>query len=285
MMLVKQTYHLTMVSVPILSSLTVSYRIVSSDHDNDTDGVGITQPVSKGSSDPFPTCLGYPDNTKRHESFHKQLARGIKEDDEISTICCSTNHKGWRVLRFHKRVGYGKQCYKRVQDAVLDWDFDAQEGKKSMGIKSVSAKQNKSMLLKLEERNILSSKGTSFTKPRRSLLASFTEICLPKPFQAMFVVSPVHVSYEVKDARTNLKDLFSSTAYCTLSGHLLSGEERVTVIWRKGAGDEVDVEIVSFSRSAPSMFGKIVWPLMGRMQKQFFLSEMAHLDEVGKRKA
>ncbi|KAL7533823.1 hypothetical protein ACHAXR_005462 [Thalassiosira sp. AJA248-18] len=114
---------------------------------------------------------------------------------------------------------------------------------------------------------------SSFTNPRRSLLATFTEICLPSPLKSIFVVNPVHVAYEVKDGR------YSSTAYATLSGHLLAGEERVTV--RKGMGGEVEVEIVSFSRSSSSIGGKIIWPLIGRMQKQFFLSEMDHLYEVG----
>ena len=68
-----------------------------------------------------------------------------------------------------------------------------------------------------------------------------------------------------------------------MTGHLLSGEERVTVVWRKGAGGRVDIEIVSFSRSSPSLVGKIIWPLIGRMQTQFFVSELDHLDNVAKK--
>jgi uncharacterized protein (UPF0548 family) len=54
------------------------------------------------------------------------------------------------------------------------------------------------------------------------------------------------------DAPGARNSLFSSAAYATLSGHL-AGEERVTV--RKGAKDEVEVEIVFFSRSTRSTLG------------------------------
>jgi len=124
--------------------------------------------------------------------------------------------------------------------------------------------------------------GSGFTHTRRKLLATFSEFCFPNPFKSLFVVNPVHVVYEVKNTRSIPKCLASSTAYATLSGHLLAGEERVTVVWRKGMGGGVDIEIVSFSRAAPSVGGKLIWPLIGRMQKQFFLAELAHLDEVGR---
>jgi len=156
-----------------------------------------------------------------------------------------------------------------VQNAVLDWDFEAQKGKKSMGILSAT-----------DIGSLIDVSAQSHT--RRNLLATFTEICLPKPLRSVFNVNPVHVVYDVKDARSIPRCQFTSTAYATLKGHLLTGEERVTVIWRKGMNDEVDVEIISFSRSAPSIGGKIIWPLIGRMQKQFFLAEVDHLANVAK---
>ena len=86
----------------------------------------------------------------------------------------------------------------------------------------------------------------------KNLLATFTELRFPKPLKSIFVVNPVHVVYEVMDAPGDRNSLFSSAAYATLSGHL-AGEERVTV--RKGAKDEVEVEIVFFSRSTRSTLG------------------------------
>jgi len=224
------------------------------------DDVGITKPIA--STNPFPSCMGYPKKEKRYLRFLNQLEKATINND--TTLCSSANFNGWRILRFQARVGYGKSCYKRLQNAVFNWDFEAQEGKKSMGIVSSAAALKSS------------------THQRRNLLATFTEISLPSPLKSIFVVSPVHVvQEEVKDARSVPKCLFSSTSYATLSGHLLAGEERVAAVWRKGMGNEVEIEIVSFSRAAPSIGGRLIWPLIGRMQKQFFLAEVDHLVKVG----
>jgi hypothetical protein len=68
-------------------------------------------------------------------------------------------------------------------------------------------------------------------------------------------------------------DVYSSTAYATLKGHILTGEERVTVLLR-GKGEHVDVEIVSYSRAAPSIRGRFIWPLIGSLQDQFFVTHL-----------
>ena len=80
----------------------------------------------------------------------------------------------------------------------------------------------------------------------RSLMATFTEVRLPRPFKSFFVVNPVHVVKEMKDTkRQKDKCVVSSTSYATLEGHLLAGEEKVSVIWRRGLNHAVDVEILS----------------------------------------
>ena len=105
----------------------------------------------------------------------------------------------------------------------------------------------------------------------------------PKPLKLLFVINPVHMVYEVKDDSRQIPNcLFSSTAYATLTGHLLAGEERVIVVI--DAGDVVAIEILSFSQPALSIKGKCIWPLIGRMQQQFFLSELQHLDRIAKNK-
>lgn len=43
--------------------------------------------------------------------------------------------KEWRVLTYRKRVGTGVDCYKRVRDAALDWEFQTEDG--MMGLLSV----------------------------------------------------------------------------------------------------------------------------------------------------
>lgn len=220
------------------------------------DEVGITKPLTTvDNNNIFPSCSG---NSKI------MTGKEIHKGGESTTIYSSKTRDGWRVLRFYKRVGYGKNCYRKVKDSALNWDFIAYRGKKSMGIISSAVEKNSWLA-------------------RRSLLGTFTEIYLPKPFKSLFVVNPVHVVYEVNDDKRRIPNcIFSSTAYATMSGHLLAGEERVTVVWRKETG-EVDVEIASFSRSAPSFAGACVWPLIGRMQKQFFLAELNHLAKVAKR--
>jgi uncharacterized protein (UPF0548 family) len=106
--------------------------------------------------------------------------------------------------------------------------------------------------------------------------------------------------------------LYTSSAYSTLKGHLLSGEERVTVIMRgdhdtvdigsilpatagrtngilmhndeslSNGGGWVDVEIVSYSKAAPSLLGRMVWPFVGKKQDSFFTSEMDALEYVAR---
>jgi uncharacterized protein (UPF0548 family) len=175
------------------------------------------------------------------------------------------------VLRYHKRVGYGISCYRRVRRALFHWDFEARCGNKSMGIISSTLPLENEVDIRLENKASTTSKN---------LLATFTELRFLKPLKSIFVVNPVHVVYEVMDASGARNSVFSSASYATLSGHLLTGEERVTV--RKGSNDEVEVEIVSFSRSTRSILGRCLWPLIGRVQQQFFLTELWHLDKIAK---
>ena len=218
--------------------------------------MGITQPIQTTGDDVFPQCIGY--SKIKDEAFRKQVKNS---GEDAVTIYTGKTRDYWRVLRFHKRVGHGKSCYNRVKYAVLNWDFVVCKGQKSMGIMSAAMEQ-------------------TAVAPRRNLLATFSELYLPKPLRSLFVVNPVRVVYEMKDNNDQNKCKFSSTAYATMSGHLLAGEERVTV--RIGKGGEVVVEIVSFSRPAPSFGGKVIWPLIGGMQREFFLAELNHLDKVAK---
>lgn len=77
---------------------------------------------------------------------------------------------------------------------------------------------------------------------------------------------------------------YTSTAYATLKGHWLSGEERVTVALRDGVHGDVDVEIVSFSRPAPTLAGKLIWPFVGRRQRDFFERQLQALEQVSRQR-
>ncbi len=227
------------------------------------DEVGITRPINGDES--FPSCLGYTKKAKYDSTFRRVL------DQNDTTLSGHTTVDGWRVLRYQKRVGYGKSCYRRVQNAVFDWEFESRNGNASLGIVSSALPSEKDV-------DVLATSTASPTTTK--LLATFTGMRFPDPINSIFVVNPVHVVYEMRDLRQAPRSIVSSVAYATLSGHLLAGEERVTV--RKGERDEVEVEILSFSRSTSSIVGKCIWPLIGRMQQQFFLSELYHLDKIAK---
>ena len=232
--------------------------------------VGITRPIVGDES--FPSCLGYIKKAKYNSTFRRVLEQ---KNDTTILISGHTTVDGWRVLRYQKRVGYGESCYRRVQTALFDWEFESKNGNLSLGIISSPLPSKKGM-------DVRSTSTTTASSPTtRNLLATFTEMKFPYPLNSIFVVNPVHVVYEIRDLRRQApRSIVSCVAYATLSGHLLAGEERVTV--RKGERDEVDVEIVSFSRSTPSIVGKCIWPIIGTMQQQFFISELYHLDKIAK---
>jgi hypothetical protein len=61
-----------------------------------------------------------------------------------------------------------------------------------------------------------------------------------------------------------------------MKGHLLRGEERVTVALRDH-DQSVDVEVLSVSRPASTMFSRALWPLVGKKQNSFFEMQMGFL--------
>ena len=68
-----------------------------------------------------------------------------------------------------------------------------------------------------------------------------------------------------------------------MKGHLLKGEERVTVALRDNYNQSVDVEIISISRPANTQLAKGLWPFIGQKQNKFFELQMDFLKEVGRR--
>ena len=286
------------------------------------------------------------------------------------------NTEKWRIKRYRRRVGYGYECYQRVRDAALDWEFhnndksiesnnsiDSRtggEGVKSrlkMGILRLAPPAPASLLedeprntnmgnpfaplpdsLNSHVRQVFSSPGRrplatytqktlnlqSFINPVRRLVPKKIQRCLCRLSPSIYAVNPVAVVYDVMDQRGQ-GTTYTSTAYGTLRGHWLCGEERVTVLLRdspqhqsenteglntksirnvsfvkKGYGRQtklpissddsllnddgrdrpVDIEILSFSRAAPSMMGKLVWPFIGKMQETFFQSELDALEQI-----
>ena len=94
-----------------------------------------------------------------------------------------------------------------------------------------------------------------------------------------WVVNPVRESYAVDirqkpPADPEWKRLpsgrrYACAAYTTLGRHLLAGEERLSVV---DQGDCIVVEILSVSRGRG--FGRLIYPLIGQMQRRFFKTQL-----------
>jgi hypothetical protein len=98
------------------------------------------------------------------------------------------------------------------------------------------------------------------------------------PRIALYTLNPVMVVYDLLDQR-GPGTTYTSTAYATLQGHLLRGEERVTVALRDDS-DFVDVEILSYSKPAKGWRAKLVWPTIGNLQSSFFEHQLEYLEQV-----
>jgi uncharacterized protein (UPF0548 family) len=199
--------------------------------------------------------------------------------------------KSWRMIRYRRTLGVGTAIYDAVRDACLDWEF-ASKGKGIVQLKVTSEPRE---LQRREHRGgyevvhtrILGDGDMMCTPDScRQLgagrrLVTYTEASLKlKWLPRLCVVNPVMVVYDLVDQRA-AGTTFTSTAYATMKGHWLSGEERMTVAHRDGTGN-VDLEILSYSRPAPSLVGRLVWPFIGPFQTKFFESQMEQLERVAK---
>jgi uncharacterized protein (UPF0548 family) len=205
----------------------------------------------------------------------------------------------WRVLVYRKRVGRGKECYQQVRDAALDWEFQSADG--SMGMMEVpvsspqqrlkqprtipaSSRYSVQPIIDDSDLGSYSSSSSLYRSLGSRRLVSFSSKSLtgflpPCLQRRIYAINPVMVVYDVVDQHAQ-QTLFTSTAYSTLKGHFIRGEERVTVALRDGSQD-VEVEILSISRAGPSLFGKMLWPFLGTMQNKFFQRQLEHLSESG----
>ena len=263
------------------------------------DCVGMTKPSSLVST--ATSLLG-----DRNADGDKRDAVPVTSDYSLDKYCwpnsdlsdANAKTKGWRILRYRSFVGHGEECYKRVSQAVLDWEFATDQqvdqiqrtedrGEKAMGI--IRARERacgldtkttvrvQSIPLGLGGRRMVTYTECQYgIDIRRGL-----RVGLP----TFYAVNPVASVYDIVDESCSNGDMFTSTSYATVGDHLLAGEERVTVILRQPEGEKeakVHVEILSRSRPAPSLAGRLVWPFIGKMQSGFFKAELDHFIEVGR---
>lgn len=200
----------------------------------------------------------------------------------------------WRIITHRRRVGRGWECYDKVRNAALDWEFKANE---DMGLLLVptpptttDTNQRQQSIIRgrytinpendhraIAETNNNLPLHQCLGAARRFVSYSAQRVVpfLPK----IYSINPVMIVYDVVDQR-GPATMYTSTAYATMKGHLLRGEERVTVALRDGTED-VEVEILSISRPGPSAMARVVWPFIGKMQHNFFLSQLNSLSSVG----
>jgi uncharacterized protein (UPF0548 family) len=268
--------------------------------------VGMTNPclhIAVNDNDQDDDC--YPNNP-----LTAAIPVSLREDHNMNKnmeelwwpkTACPIEQTSWRVLRYRSRVGRGSECYQRVRDAALQWEFSSPGQDKGMMQVTPCASSSSSnhhrggrhgqgyTVLPLSELDDIYAPVTSdqimkiWSGPGRRLV-SFTatglDLRLPKwmpRLPRLYSINPVAVVYDLVDER-GPATTYSATAYATVKGHLLRGEERVTVALRDSG--HVDVEILSFSKPAASAKGRLVWPVIGGMQNTFFEQQMISLERV-----
>jgi len=327
--------------------------------------VGMTRPSFSSLQ-----CSHSEDDGDCHDSGQTKLVQAKQHDTDINSLWWPWQRKAvssskWRIKSYRRRVGVGQECYNKVRDAALDWEFNncnfdkTNEGGKEMdksdgpttGIILAIPSSTNEMINGIPENTssnviqIWSPNGSSIDScvesARARKLATYTKINILKRFQGLplslpsisfYALNPVAVVYDILDQRApatssyagnsshKYGSTFTSTAYGTLKGHLLCGEERVTVILRdeeeregksyvntsfgqsnkrsrrsakntppslpksslstRNTGGFVDIEIISYSKAAPSLFGQIVWPFISKKQDDFFQCELDSLEKV-----
>jgi uncharacterized protein (UPF0548 family) len=86
----------------------------------------------------------------------------------------------------------------------------------------------------------------------------------------LWTILPCRVTNKVKDIENKEEGAVESSLYFrTVNGHLMCGEERYRVIYKKDEKDAVILEIISCSK-INSFFGYLLLPLVRKLQMMFF---------------
>jgi len=162
---------------------------------------------------------------------------------------------------------------------------------------------------------IISSHGTNANVPScYQIGGAFKKIITisKSPKLGIWVWNPCQVLYDLIDQRYNYQNYgtsssgsrgfhvsqrrggltYTATAYGTLKGHLLVGEERVSVAIHdevvpnslnpSNKSGKVEVEILSYSHATNTILGRLIFPFIKDMQEQFFRDQILTLEQIGK---
>jgi uncharacterized protein (UPF0548 family) len=171
----------------------------------------------------------------------------------------STFFRSWRAIELRKTVGHGPDCYRACRDAALRWEFHASRH----GVVAVR-----------ESSEDLDDPVSALCWGPGRRLITYTTL------GAWYILNPVTVLYSIVDQPCpDLGGIYTATAFGTRPGHWLRGEERVTVSHRPHDNDQVDVEIVSYSRPG-SLLGRGVFFALRPWQESFFRAQLVSLQRV-----
>jgi uncharacterized protein (UPF0548 family) len=171
-----------------------------------------------------------------------------------------TLFRSWRVIQLHQTVGHGADCYCACRDAALRWEFAAPRHG-VVAVRDAAAREDPVPAI--------------CWGPGRRLI-TYTTLGWPRPWG--YILNPVTILYTIVDQLEQGGGLYTATAFGTRPGHWLRGEERVTVSHHLDR-DEVDVEIVSYSRPG-SLLGRGVFFALRPWQESFFRAQMAALQHA-----
>ena len=254
-----------------------------------------------------------------------------------------------RVLRYRRKVGKGDKCYTKLRDVALQWER-MHEGstwagirilptsKRPMGRQQQQQQQQTTRLYNndfdndkknidnMEHHNTMMEQEDPFSplppnvsknvmqiwsEPGGRKLVTMSKMKIGNANSYFWAINPCGVVYDLVDCRGGGGMTYTSTAYATLKGHLLAGEERVTVAIRDNgrsshhpamdhlfftpshahsttplssslSSDDGDVyvEILSCSRPSPTFLGRMIFPFVKGMQDRFFQEQMDTLQRI-----
>jgi len=216
-------------------------------------------------------------------------------------------------LRYRRKVGTGVECYTKLRNIALQWEGLHQHSHWA-GVKLLPPPSTLSTPLTPLPSSLSPNLHQIFSDPGGRTLITYSRIG-PSRYSPVWAMNPCGVVYDIVDDHSRTM-MYSSTAYATLRGHWLAGEERVTVAMdecpneyhpssddhvlfaqyanRKNLGNnggmhpgrregDVYIEILSCSRPAPHLWGKLIFPFVKGMQDRFFREEMDTLERMAKR--
>lgn len=158
---------------------------------------------------------------------HNHALGSVRSDGVDST---DANLHCSRLIVHTVHLGQGRRCWRRARRLLLEWRMH--EG---------------------------SSWSAVHKHPTGGLV---TLAAMPHPRLPLFwVLNPCRVVCRVDGRRQ------ASVGYATLEGHLIAGEERMSV--RRGPSGDVTFEVLSLSRGAGPV-GKLLFFALGRTQDRFF---------------